>query len=149
MKDKFGVEAVNLPDPEEEEVWLPAPHYEDRYEISSFGNLRHKITKKLRTIVYDNGGYPIVCLKIHNKVHCVYLHRLVCEAFNGSPTAENNICDHKDRCIVNNYYKNLHFTDHRGNRLNSKIPNKLKFLIVDFQKPLIVPKESFNILYIN
>lgn len=128
MRDKFNVEAQILPEPGEEEIWVPAPNYEDRYEISNFGQLRHKKTQKLRKICYDNGGYPVVCLKIHNVVHFVYIHRLVCEAFNGAPTKENNVCDHIDHCIVNNYYKNLHWTDHRGNRLNRRTPAVKKIM---------------------
>lgn len=124
MKDKFNVEAQNLPEPEEEEMWVPAPGYEDRYEISNFGNIRNKKNQRLRAICYDNNGYPVVSLKIKGKVHCVYIHRLVCEAFNGAPTAEKNICDHIDHCIVNNYYKNLRWTDHSGNGLNHKQLNK-------------------------
>lgn len=120
MRDKFNVEAQILPEPEEEEIWLPAPRFEDRYEVSSMGNVRRKQTKRLRAIDHDNGGYPIVCLKIDNKVNYVYIHRLVCEAFNGVPTPENNVCDHIDHCIVNNYYKNLHWTDYSGNGLNRK-----------------------------
>lgn len=120
MKDKFNTEAQIIPQPEEEEIWVPAPSYEDRYEISNFGQLRNKKTQKLRKICYDNSGYPIVCLKINNIVHFVYIHRLVCEAFNGSPTKEYNVCDHIDHCIVNNYYRNLRWTDHSGNGLNRK-----------------------------
>lgn len=120
MKDKFNVEAQILPEPGEKEIWLPAPHYEDRYEISNFGQLRYKKTQNIRSICYDNGGYPVVSLKIDNKVHCVYIHRLVCEAFNGAPTKQYNVCDHIDHCIVNNYYRNLRWTDHAGNYLNRK-----------------------------
>lgn len=124
MKDKYNIEAQILPEPEEEEIWLPAPQYEDRYEVSNFGQLRNKKTQKLRKICYDNGGYPIVCLKIKNITHFVYIHRLVCEAFNGPPTKENNVCDHIDHCIVNNYYRNLRWTDHSGNGLNHKAETK-------------------------
>ena len=124
MKDKFNVEAQNLPEPEEKEMWAPAPGYEDRYEISNFGNIRNKKNQRLRAICYDNNGYPTVSLKLKGKVHCVYIHRLVCEAFNGAPTAEKNICDHIDHCIVNNYYKNLRWTDPSGNGLNRKQQNK-------------------------
>ena len=120
MKDKHNNEAQNLPEQDEEEKWLPAPGFEDRYEVSSFGNVRRKSSQRLRKINYDCNGYPILCLKINNKVHYVYIHRLVCAAFNGPPTKEHNICDHKDRCKVNNYYKNLRWTDHSGNRLNCK-----------------------------
>ena len=131
MKDKYNVEAQILPEPEEEEIWLPAPRFEDRYEVSSFGQLRNKKTRRLRKIGYDNGGYPVVCLKIDGKVNYVYIHRLVCEAFNGAPTPDNNVCDHRDRCIVNNYYKNLHWTDHRGNNLNRGTMKRKKNISID------------------
>lgn len=42
MKDKHNNEAQNLPEQDEEEKWLPAPGFEDRYEVSSFGNVRRK-----------------------------------------------------------------------------------------------------------
>ena len=150
MKDKHNVPAVILPEEGEEEIWKPAPGYEDRYQISSFGNLKNAKTGILRKLDSDHCGYPIVCLKKYDpdtkkqKVHCVYIHRLVCEAFNGPPTPENNICDHIDRCIVNNYYKNLHWTDHSGNRLNSKITkkrtiriNKTPIVLLDVEGKLI------------
>lgn len=126
MEDKYGTPAINLPEEDEEEIWMPAPGYEDRYEISSFGNLKNKKTGLLRKLDKDHFGYPVVCLRKYDPIikkyrtHSVYIHRLVCEAFNGPPTAENNICDHIDRCIVNNYYLNLRWTDHRGNKMNSK-----------------------------
>ena len=125
MRDKFGNIAINLPEENEEEEWRPAPQYEDRYEVSSFGNVRNKKTQILRKLQEDNGGYPTLNLRKRQedgsmKIYCVYIHRLVCEAFNGPPTPEHNVCDHRDRCIVNNYYKNLHWTDYVGNCLNQK-----------------------------
>lgn len=129
MVDKHNVEAVILPEPGEEEVWKPAPGFEGRYEVSSFGNIRRTKTQRVRKICYDNCGYPAVCIKINSKVHFIYIHRLVCEAFNGSPTEEFHICDHIDRCIVNNYYKNLRWTDHRGNGLNRKTGVKRKMTL--------------------
>jgi hypothetical protein len=50
MVDKRGIEAQILPEPGEIEEWRPAPGYEDRYEISSFGNLRRIENKRLRKI---------------------------------------------------------------------------------------------------
>ena len=131
MKDRFNVEAQILPEENEIEQWKPAPGFEDRYEISSFGRLRHRITKRQRVIGYDNGGYPKVTLRKDKKVYCVYIHRLVCEAFNGEPTEEKRICDHIDRCIINNYYKNLRWTDYSGNSLNHKPIKKKTITIKD------------------
>ena len=129
MKDKFNVEAQILPEENEVEMWLPAPGYEDKYEISSFGRLRNAETQRLRKLCLDKCGYPVVSLRKYDsngvyKVFCVYIHRLVCEAFNGAPTEETPVCDHKDHCIVNNYYKNLHFVSHSENSLNLKSKNK-------------------------
>lgn len=133
MKDKLGNEAIIVPEENEEEIWVPAPGYEDRYFISNFGNIRHKFATTNRKLNEDNGGYPIVTLKKNvsgnEKVFCVYIHRLVCEAFNGPPTPENNICDHRDRCIINNYYKNLRWTNHRGNGLNHGPISKLRITL--------------------
>lgn len=143
MRDKFGNEALILPEENEEEEWRPAPYYEDRYEISNFGHIRNKKTKKQRKLQYDNGGYPVVHLrrKINEDdenmtICCVYIHREVCEAFNGPPTPEQNICDHIDRCIENNYYKNLHWTDYIGNRANHK-PTPKSYKIKKKSTPIV------------
>lgn len=120
MKANLEIKPTILPPEDEVEEWRPAPGYEDRYEVSSFGNLRYKKTQRLRKIRCDKSGYPTVNLKIQNKEYFVYLHRLVCEAFNGPPTKEHNICDHIDRCVYNNYYRNLHWVDQSANMLNHR-----------------------------
>lgn len=135
MKDKFGNEALIIPEEGEEELWLPAPGYQDKYEISNFGRVRRKETQYIRKLGNDNNGYPVITLRKKdsptdiNKIHYVYIHRLVCEAFNGPPFEEFNVCDHIDRCIINNYYKNLRWTDYRGNKENSKQPKKEKITV--------------------
>ena len=135
MKDKFGNEALIIPEEGEEELWLPAPGYQDKYEISNFGRVRRKETQYIRKLGADSNGYPVITLRKKdsptdiNKIHYVYIHRLVCEAFNGPPLEEFNVCDHIDRCIINNYYKNLRWTDYRGNKENSKQPKKEKITV--------------------
>ena len=126
MEANLNIEPSILPEIGEQEEWRPAPGYEDRYEVSSFGNIRHKKTQMLRKLEQDKSGYPIVILKKHKKLFCVYLHRLVCEAFNGAPTPDNNICDHIDRCVYNNYYRNLHWTTYSGNAYNRRPTRKVK-----------------------
>ena len=44
MTDKNNNPAIILPSEDEVEIWLPAPGFEDRYEVSSFGRLRSKKT---------------------------------------------------------------------------------------------------------
>lgn len=120
MEANLIVKPTIIPPLDEVEEWRPAPGYEDRYEVSSFGNIRHIRKQRLRKLCCDKSGYPIVSLKVNGKVHCVYLHRLVCEAFNGPPTQENNICDHIDHCVYNNYYRNLHWVDQSVNMYNKR-----------------------------
>ena len=129
MEANLSIQPSILPSPEEEEEWRPAPGFEDRYEVSSFGNVRHKKTQRLRKINYDKSGYPIVCIHKGKKIKYVYIHRLVCEAFNGPPTPDHNICDHRDRCVVNNYYNNLRWTDYSGNLYNRRPTRKIKLSI--------------------
>ena len=135
MRDKYDVEATIIPEEDEKEIWVPAPGFEDRYDISSFGNLRYRATGRLRKIVQDHNGYPAVNLKIDGKVYFVYIHRLVCEAFYGKPTPDKNVCDHIDRCIINNYYKNLHWTDYYGNSINHR--EKQRYNITVGKTPVI------------
>ena len=135
MTDKFGIEPQIIPEENEQEIWAPAPGFEEKYEISNFGRVRRKQTKYIRKINYDKNGYPIVCLRRwdyterRNKMFYVYIHRLVCEAFNGPPTEQYNICDHIDHCIINNYYRNLRWTDYKGNRENCKDIKSLKIYV--------------------
>jgi hypothetical protein len=60
------------------------------------------------------GGVPVTgCLRGENRYSLVYknknykVHRLVCEAFNGQPSPDKNVCMHLDENSRNNRPENL------------------------------------------
>ena len=134
MKDFYGNEATNLPEVGEEEIWKVIKDF-PKYEVSSFGNIRHIEKKVIRQLQEDKDGY--LCLPFYlgvdpetkkKKKKIAKVHRLVCEAFCEPPqTEDENIADHMDRCRKNNYYKNLRWVDRNGNA-NNKVVSKKKQL---------------------
>ena len=43
--------------------WRPVPEWEEIYEINREGQIRNKLTKKLRKVSEDDFGWPIVYLR--------------------------------------------------------------------------------------
>lgn len=88
-----------------EEEWKIIADY-PVYEVSSFGNVRRKKSKRpLKKS--DNGyGYYTVCLCVGNIKHSKLVHRLVAETFLSN---ENNLSQvvHKDKNKINNKSDNL------------------------------------------
>lgn len=75
------------------------------YEASCDGNIRQKASKRLlKTHLQGNGYLGVHCLK-DGKDKSFYVHRLVCEAFNGEP--KGRVCNHKDYNRTNNRADNL------------------------------------------
>lgn len=87
------------------EIWKSIPlNHLDRYEVSSLGNMRHKVRRKLLKFV-NNIGYYSVSISRDKKKKSFLVHRLVAFAF-----IENK--ENKD--LVN--HKN-------GNKLDNRIEN--------------------------
>lgn len=107
MEDKLGNTATILPEPGEEEIWRPSVEFPD-YLVSSFGNIQ-KNGKMLHPST-DKYGYQYINIYPKKSHKFRYIHRLVCEAFHEKEDGKN-ICDHKDFCRCNNYYKNLRWVD--------------------------------------
>ena len=125
MKDMFGNEAIILPEENEEEIWATIeddPLYQG-FSFSSFGRVRYNKTGTIRSPREDKNGYFKITRHLRNDegilvTKDIRIHRAVCIAFWGQPEGENNITDHIDGCRVNNYYKNLRWTNRHGNRMN-------------------------------
>jgi hypothetical protein len=95
------------------EEWLPVVGYEDKYEVSSLGQVRRRINRKRirRMKAHDNGkGYLRVYLFDGWKGKPLLIHRLVSEAFLG-PRPENKDVHHKDTNKQNNGLVNLCYVD--------------------------------------
>lgn len=124
------------------EIWKDIKGYEDKYQISNFGNIRSKeynitITNKYGTTFLKkynatykkptiaNTGYYVVVL-YNNKKHRTYLiHRLVAEHFIENP----NNCEcvnHIDGNKLNNNISNLEWCTHQENMAHAHNVLKVK-----------------------
>lgn len=84
------------------EIWLDSPSYPS-YQASSYGRIRNKKTGLIIKSYPDRYGYQRLSL---GSIDNVQVHRVVCEAFYGSPEEKqqvNHIDGHRD----NNHILNL------------------------------------------
>lgn len=95
-------------------------HINDKYEISSFGNIRNINSHKIVYTEISNNGY--FRFRLNHKWHKV--HRLVAFAFLENPK-NGQIIDHIDFNRLNNNVNNLRWCDAKENSINRKSINKL------------------------
>lgn len=98
------------------EIWKDIEGFENRYEISSFGNVRNKKTEKYIKPTCDPHGYYFVTLRKvgETKTNSNKIHRLVAIAF--IPNERNKIqVNHKDGIKTNNNVSNLEWTSQSEN----------------------------------
>lgn len=93
-------------------MWKPVTGYEDRYEVSSFGEVRKKATKTPVGQWANSNGYIIVRLSKPRKQFRV--HRLVALAFISNPN-DKPFINHIDANKSNNSVGNLEWRDHLHN----------------------------------
>ena len=87
------------------EIWKPAPHFEDLYEVSSEGRVRNKRGHILKARL-SNCGYERVALSRNCAYTHLSIHRLVLTAFCGVPEPDIE-CRHLDGDRTNNRLSNL------------------------------------------
>ena len=89
-----------------EEEWRPVVGYEEKYEVSNYGNIRSLLSNKLRKIQTDRDGYLRVLLYNDGHAKLEQVHRLVAEAF--IPNIDNKPCvNHLDENRRNKNTENL------------------------------------------
>lgn len=97
-----------------EEIFKDCRYYEELYEVSNYGRVRNKKTKRFLT-QHDNGkGYLFVSLWRNNKGKREYVHRLVALAFIPNPDKKPTV-NHKDEDKQNNYVENLEWMTYKEN----------------------------------
>jgi hypothetical protein len=91
--------------------WRTIPNFPD-YEIREDGAIRRLTGAKTRTaghVLKFNmaSRYPRVKLSLGGMKYSIFVHRLVCEAFNGPAPFEGALCRHLDDNPTNNHFSNL------------------------------------------
>jgi hypothetical protein len=104
------------------EEWRSSPIRPDAYEVSSLGRVRSNFPWRPGRILSQkvkrgHGNYRQISLRIHGKDCDVMVHRLVAEAFHGSP--EGRIARHLDGDSSNNAASNLAWGSPSENQLDS------------------------------
>ena len=77
-----------------------------KYEVSDSGEVRTKLTGRVKAVKIDRYGYPTVCLSDGSKRSYPTVHRLVAEAFIPNPEGLPQV-NHKDENKQNNRAENL------------------------------------------
>ena len=113
------------------EIWMPIPGYEGRYEASSLGRIRSLRSGGLvLKTPPDRDGYPHVSLRREGKLRVVHVHRLVAETFHGPSRPVHREVAHLDGnranaradnlkwCskVENHSHKRLHGTHQAGEK---------------------------------
>lgn len=98
--------------------WHALPGFENRYEVSSAGDVRRIATGHVLAQGTDRKGYRWVSLSLRGRTKRVRLHRLVALAFRGEPAPRQEV-RHLDGNPGNNRATNLKWGSKSENRLDS------------------------------
>ena len=118
-----------------QEKWKDIKGFEGLYEVSNFGNVRNKVTKKNIAIDASN-SYAKITISKDGKYHKRYVHRIVFESHLG-PLVDGYQINHKDFNRLNNHISNLEQVTVFENNLHSRDRN---FFKIDFK----IAKEMRN-----
>lgn len=101
------------------EVWLPIKGFEDRYKVSSIGNIYSIKNDRVLANCKDKYGYCVVTLWNNGVKKQVKIHQLVCDAFLG-PKPQGLTINHKNFNRSDNSLENLEYTSKRYNTLHKQ-----------------------------
>ena len=99
----------------QEELWKPINNY-GNYEVSNFGKVRNKNTKRILR-EYTKSGYSIVGLSKNGIIKSFSIHRLVGLLFIDNPDNKPEI-NHKDKNKNNNNINNLEWVTSKENNIH-------------------------------
>ena len=98
------------------EIWKDISDYEGIYQISNLGRVKsfHKNNPQILKAHISPAGYYKIQLKMNNVCKCVYIHRLVAEAFVPNPDNLPEV-NHKNENKLCNESWNLEWCTHSYN----------------------------------
>lgn len=106
--------------------WIELKGFEDNYEISNTGFIRHKVTKKVKKNQVNQHGYHRVNLwsRKERRSTSNLVHRLVYESFISD--AKGFEINHIDGVKTNNHIANLEKATRSSNMKHAKLNGLLK-----------------------
>jgi len=129
------------------EHWKDIKNFENRYRISSFGDVKSLMSDIVRKKTIINGYYCLTITDKDNKEYNRRINILVAEHFIIKPeTTEKLIVDHIDNDKLNNHVDNLQWLTHSGNSQSycDNFRPKKKVLQYDLKNNLIKEWDSVN-----
>ena len=102
----------------------------NNYEVSNFGNVRNKKTKRILKPSISNKGYYLVALSNKGKSHTYTIHKLVMEHFNRC-AFDYEVINHIDHNKLNNNINNLEYITQRENVIKAVEHGKIKVKSVE------------------
>ena len=107
----------------QKERWKDVGGYGGLYQVSCMGRIRSLVKSWVKDFMLKPsttaGGYENVCLYKNGTPKGFYVHRLVCEAFHGLPTAIRNQTNHKNGNKTDNRSCNLEWCSGSENQRHS------------------------------
>ena len=112
------------------EVWKDIYDFPDKYEVSSFGRIRNKITNHIYKNTNKNGDYFRLNLYDKDNKRTCLIHREVAIAFIPNPNNYPEV-NHKDLNKQNNNIDNLEWVTKKENVKHAIINNHFYFVGFD------------------
>lgn len=131
------------------EVWKDISNYEDKYQVSNYGNVKSldRVTESsngkmipikgvlLNKYSCKRGYYNVYLYESRDKRKFFGVHQLVAMAFlDHIPCGHDIVVDHKDENKINNHLQNLRLTTNRINCSRGKKNKTSRFTGVHYSK---------------
>lgn len=112
------------------EIWKDIPGYDNKYQVSNFGNVRSVKRKKNLRLFKNNNGYMNVVLYKNSRKKHWRVHRLVAMTFLENVN-QHPVVNHIDENKSNNFVENLEWCTHKyntnyGNAISKRTRNSTK-----------------------